>query len=111
MIRIVYQGQVETIKEIHGFKYYYMAIRSEQNGISIWLDSYCTDYIEIPRSSVVGLPITFGGIGFAGRFDDIKIYNKRLKPWEITSNYWGKELEVVLKGKLIEAWGRLKSQY
>ena len=111
MIRILYQGHSETIKEIHGFKYYYMAIRSEQNGISIWLDSYCTDYIEIPRSSVVGLPITFGGVGFAGRFDDIKIYNKRLKPWEITSNYWGKELEVVLKGKLIEAWGRLKSQY
>ena len=66
MIRIIYQGQVETIKEIHGFNYYYMAIRSEQNGISIWIDSYCTDYIEIPRSDVNGYPIVFGGSGFAG---------------------------------------------
>ena len=108
MIRIVYQGQVETIKEIHGFKYYYMAIRSEQNGISIWLDSYCTDYIEIPRSSMFGHPIMFGGNGFAGRFDDIKLYNKRLRPWEITANYWGTEYSVESKGKLVTTWAEIK---
>ena len=107
-IRIVYQGQVETIKDISGFKYYYMAIRSEKNGISIWLDSYCTDYIEMPRSSVVGLPITFGGMGFAGRFDDIKLYNKRLRPWEITANYWGTEYSVDPKNKLSITWGEVK---
>ena len=109
MIRIVYQGQVETIKEIHGFKYYYMAIRSEQNGISIWLDSYCTDYIEIPRSSMFGHPIVFGGSGFAGRFDDIKLYNKRLRPWEITANYWGTEYSVDPKNKVTTTWGEIKS--
>jgi hypothetical protein len=111
MIRIIYQGQVKTIKEIHGFKYYYMAIRSEQNGISFWLDSYCTDYIEIPRSSVVGLPITFGGMGFAGRFDDIKLYNKRLKPWEITQNYWGNTLLVEPKSKITTTWSTIKLKH
>ena len=108
MIRIVYQGQVETIKDISGFKYYYMAIRSEKNGISIWLDSYCTDYIEIPRSSMFGHPIVFGGSGFAGRFDDIKLYNKRLRPWEITANYWGTEYSVESKGKLVTTWSKIK---
>ena len=111
MIRILYQGHSETIKEIHGFKYYYMAIRSEKNGISIWLDSYCTDYIEIPRSSVIGHPIVFGGSGFAGRFDDIKLYNKRLRPWEITANYWGTEYSVEPKGKIITTWSKIKLKH
>ena len=110
MIRILYQGQSKTIEGIHGFKYYYMAIRSEQNGISIWIDSYCADYIEIPRSDVNGYPIVFGGSGFAGRFDDIKLYNKRLKPWEITANYWGKELEVKPKGKQSLQWAEIRSK-
>ena len=29
MIRILYQGQVETIKGIHGFKYYYKNYKNE----------------------------------------------------------------------------------
>tara|TARA_R100000008_G_scaffold86897_1_gene82589 strand:- start:1955 stop:2728 length:774 start_codon:yes stop_codon:yes gene_type:complete len=110
IVRIIYQGQKRTIEYLRGFKYYYMAVRSEENGISIWLDSYCTDYIEIPRTSVVGLPIVFGGNGFAGRFDDIKVYNERLKPWEITSNYWGKELNIESKDKLIFLWSKIKKQ-
>jgi len=110
IVRIVYQGQTRTIEHLRGFKYYYMAVRSETNGISVWLDSYCTDYIEIPRSSMVGQPIFFGGNGFAGRFDDIKLYDKRLRPWEITANYWGKELSVEPKQKLETLWGKLKNE-
>ena len=108
IVRIIYQGQTRTIEYLRGFKYYYMAIRSEENGISIWLDSYCTDYIEIPRTPMSGYPIMFGGNGFAGRFDDIKLYNKRLRPWEITANYWGKEYSVDPKNRLLFTWAEIK---
>ena len=55
-----------------------------------------------------GHPIVFGGSGFAGRFDDIKLYNKRLRPWEITANYWGTEYSVESKGKLVTTWSKIK---
>ena len=50
----------------------------------------------------------FGGNGFAGRFDDIKLYNKGLRPWEITANYWGTEYSVDPKNKLSITWGEVK---
>ena len=59
---------------------------------------------------MVGQPIFFGGNGFAGRFDDIKLYNKRLWPWEITANYWGKELKVKPKGKQSLQWAEIRSK-
>ena len=56
-------------------------------------------------------PIKFASDGYAGRLDDIKIYNTRLKPWEITFNYWGTELRVdPSKDQLITTWGRIKRQ-
>lgn len=111
VIIINYRGRKEFIEEVKGFDYYYMTVRSEESGISIWLDSYCTDYIETPRTSVVGEEIKFGGGGFAGRFDDIKLYNSRLRPWEITANYWGETFNIKKKDNLITSWGKLKYQY
>ena len=46
-----------------------------------------------------GQKIKFGGSRFAGRFDYIKIYNVRLRPWEIVSNYNEVELLVDTKEK------------
>jgi len=108
---INYRGRKKFIEGVRGFDYYYMAIRSEEEGISIWLDSYCTNYIETPRTSIIGKEIKFGGGGFAGRFDDIKLYNSRLRPWEITANYWGEIFNVKKKDSLITSWGKLKSRY
>ena len=106
--RIIYQGQIRTIEYLRGFKYHYITIRSEKDGISVWVNASCNEYIEIPRSSISGYPIMFGGNGFAGRFDDIKLYNKRLRPWEITANYWGTEYSVDPKNKLSITWGEVK---
>ena len=111
IIAINFRGRKKFIEDIRGFDYYYMAIRSEQNGVSIWLNSYCTNYIETPRRSVIGQEIKFGGSGFAGRLDDIKLYNARLRPWEITDNFWGESFNVKKKDGLITLWGELKSQY
>ena len=110
IIVINYRGRKKFVEGIRGFDYYYMTIRSEENGVSIWLNSYCTNYIETPRSSVVGREIKFGGGGFAGRFDDIKLYSERLRPWEITANYWGEVFNVKRKDGLITSWGKLKYQ-
>ena len=87
-----------------------MAIRSEDEGVSIWLDSYCTNYIRSQRRSVAKQQMTYGGSGFAGRIDDIKLYNKRLRPWDIKDNYWGKELKVNYRGKLLTTWSKIKYQ-
>ena len=106
--RIIYQGQTRTIENLRGFRYHYITIRSERDGISVWVNASCNEYIEIPRSSISGYPIMFGGNGFAGRFDDIKLYSKRLRPWEITANYWGTEYSVDPKNKLSITWGEVK---
>ena len=103
-----YRGRKKFIEGVKGFDWYYMAIRSEDEGVSIWLDSYCTNYIRSPRRSVTGKQISFGGSGFAGRIDDIKLYNKRLRPWDIKDNYWGKELSIKFKGRLITTWSKIK---
>ena len=105
---INYRGRKKFIEGVKGFDYYYMAVRSEEKGISIWLDSYCTNYIETPRTSVVGEGIKFGGGGFAGRFDDIKLYSSRLRPWEITANYWGETFNVNSRNKLVTTWSKVK---
>ena len=52
--------------------------------------------------------IKFASDGYAGRLDDIKIYNTRLKPWEVTYNYWGNELRVDLNNLLITSWAEIK---
>ena len=111
IVVITYRGRKKFIEGIRGFDYHYMTIRSEEKGISIWLDSYCTDYIETPRTSVIGQEIKFGSSGLAGRFDDIKLYNERLRPWEITANYWGDTFSIEKKDRLITSWGKLKYQY
>lgn len=111
IIVINYRGREKFIEDVRGFEYYYMAIRSEEEGISVWLNSYCTDYIETPRRSAIGQEIKFGGSGFAGRFDDIKLYNARLFPWEITANYWGETFDIKKRKGLITSWGELKYQY
>ena len=108
IIVITYRGRKKFIEDIRGFDYHYMTIRSEQNGVSIWFDSYCTNYIETPRTSVIGQEIKFGSSGFAGRFDDIKLYNARLRPWEITANYWGESFNVNSRNKLVTAWSKVK---
>ena len=54
--------------------------------------------------------IKFASNGFAGRLDNIKIYDERLKPWEITQNYWGTELNVDLKSKFITTWAEVKKE-
>ena len=38
----------------------------------------------------------------------IKLYNKRLRPWDIKDNYWGKELSIKFKGRLITTWSKIK---
>ena len=101
-------GRKKFIEGIRGNNWYYMAFRSEDEGVSVWIDSYCTNYIRSPRRSFAKHQMSFGGDGFAGRFDDIKLYNKRLRPWEIKDNYWGKEYEIDLRDQLITIWSNIK---
>ena len=103
-----YRGRKKFIEGIRGNNWYYMAFRSEDEGVSVWIDSYCTNYIRSPRRSFAKHQMSFGGDGFAGRFDDIKLYNKRLRPWEIKDNYWGKEYEIDLRDQLITIWSNIK---
>lgn len=110
VIVVEYRGKKKIIEDVRGFDFNYMAIRSEDEGISIWLNSYCTDLLKRPRSSVIGKEMKFGGSGFAGRFDDIKIYDVRLRPWEITQNFLGHEFNVEPKGKLVTTWGKIKNE-
>ena len=108
---INYRGREKFIEGINGHGWYYMAFRSEDEGVSVWLNSYCTNYIISPRRSVENKQISFGGNGFAGRLDDIKLYNKRLRPWEITQNYWGKELSVDPLHKEVITWAEIKLKH
>ena len=106
-----YRGRKKFIEGINGNNWYYMAFRSEDDGVSVWLNSYCTNIIRSPRRSFSKNQMTFGGDGFAGRFDDIKLYNKRLRPWEITNNYWGKELSVDPLHKEVITWAEIKLKH
>jgi hypothetical protein len=108
VIVIDFRGRKKFIQNVLGYDYYYMAIRSEDEGISIWLNSYCTNLIKSSRRSIAGKQLTFGGSGFAGRIDDIKIYNRRLEPWEITQNYWGNNFAIDLRSKHITTWANEK---
>ncbi len=108
VVIVNFRGKEKFIQGVSGFDYHYMAIRSEDTGISIWFDSYCTNLVERPRRSVEGKQLVFGGNGFAGRIDDIKIYSKRLRPWEITANFWGNRLNVNERDKLATTWANIK---
>ena len=85
-----------------------MVLRSEENGVTIWMNSACIKYIQTPRTPVRSQKIKFASDGFAGRLDDIKLYNTKLRPWEITRNYWGTELGIDNKNKLTTTWGEMK---
>ena len=108
ILAIEYRGREAFIEKVAGFDYHHMAIRSEDVGVSVWYNTRFIKYFSTPRRSMQGQKVKFGGSRFAGRFDDIKIYNVRLRPWEIVSNYNAVELLVDPKEKLITTWGKLK---
>tara|TARA_Y100000593_G_scaffold27373_1_gene54765 strand:+ start:42077 stop:42829 length:753 start_codon:yes stop_codon:yes gene_type:complete len=111
VVVVEYRGKKKFIQDVKGFDYHYMAFRSEERGVSVWLNSYCTNLIERPVSSFVGEKMIFGGSGFSGRFDDIKVYSRRLRPWEITDNYWGDSLKIEPnKYNITTKWGKIKQR-
>ena len=110
ILAIEYRGREAFIEKVRGFDYHHMAIRSEDVGISVWYNTRFIEYFNRPRRTMQGQKVKFGGSRFAGRFDDIKLYNVRLRPWEIVSNYHAEELLVDPKEKLITTWGKLKNE-
>jgi len=108
---VEYRQRAMQIHNVPAFDYNHLVLRSEKRGVSIWVNTQCVQYINTPTTSMKSKPIKFASDGYAGRLDDIKIYNTRLKPWEITFNYWGTELRVdPSKDQLITTWGRIKRQ-
>ena len=108
IITIEYRGRETFIEKVAGFDYHHMAIRSEDVGISVWYITRFIKYFHTPRRSMVGKQIKFGGSRFAGRFDDIKIYNVRLLPWEILTNSLAEKLEVNSNFRTTDFWGDIK---
>lgn len=109
-IVVEYRQRIVNIPGVSAFDYHHMVLRSEPIGISVWLNTSCIKLIHTPRTPMRLEEIKFASNGFAGRLDNIKIYDERLKPWEITQNYWGTELNVDLKSKFITTWAEVKKE-
>ena len=110
-IIVEYRQRKIRVSNVSAFDYHHLVLRSEDHGISIWVNTTCVDYIQTPRTSMKSEKIMFGFDGYAGRLDDIKLYNARLNPWEISENYWAEFLGINERKKLITSWGELKSRY
>ncbi|SVC92526.1 uncharacterized protein METZ01_LOCUS345380, partial [marine metagenome] len=110
-IIVEYRQRMIRVSNVSAFDYHHLVLRSENHGISIWVNTTCVDYIQTPRTPMKSEKIMFAFDGFAGRLDDIKLYNARLNPWEISENYWAESLNVDKRGELITTWGGLKSLY
>jgi len=109
-ILVEYRQREVRIRNVRAFDFQHMVLRSEEHGVSIWINTQCVRFIHTPRTSMRSQLIKFASDGYSGRLDDIKLYNTRLLPWEITDNYWGNELRVELKNLLITNWAEVKRQ-
>ena len=110
-IIVEYRQRTISISNVSAFDYHHLVLRSEDHGVSIWVNTRCVDYIQTPRTSMESEKIMFAFDGFAGRLDNVKLYNAKLEPWEISENYWGETLNINKREKLVTSWGELKSQY
>ena len=110
IVEVEYRQRIVRIRNVRAFDFQHMVLRSEDNGVSVWINTQCVRVIHTPRTPVRSQLIKFASDGYAGRLDDIKLYNTRLKPWEVTYNYWGNELRVDLKNLLVTSWAEVKRQ-
>jgi len=110
IIEVEYRQRIVRIRNVRAFDFQHMVLRSEENGVSVWINTQCVRVIHTPRTSVRGKVIKFASDGYSGRLDDIKLYNTRLKPWEVTYNYWGTELGVYDKNTLVTTWAEIKKE-
>ena len=109
-IVVEYRQRAMRIPNVPAFDYNHLVIRSEKHGVSVWVNTQCVRWINTPTTSMRTKQIKFASDGYAGRLDDIKIYNTRLMPWEITYNYWGTELRVDLENLLTTNWADIKDK-
>ena len=99
--------------ELDGFEYYYISLTYKEKdiGVNLWIDGVNHTFLR-SKPKVLTSKIQFGGENFSGRINDIAYYNRALKGWEITRNYFAiKGMNINSKHKLITSWAELKSRY
>ena len=96
--------------ELDGFEYYYVSLTYEENdvGVNLWIDGVNHTFLR-SKPNVLDSKIQFGGENFAGRINDVAYYNRAIKGWEITRNYFAvKGMKIKPKLKLTTTWGEIK---
>ena len=99
--------------EINAFSWYYVTLSYEENdvGVNLWIDGVNHVFLR-SKPKILTSKIQFGGENFSGRINDVSYYNRAIKGWEITRNYFAiKGMEVKPKHRLITSWAELKSRY
>ena len=99
--------------EIDDFSWYYVSLTYEENGdgVNLWIDGV-NHVLLRSKPKILTSKIQFGGENFSGRINDVAYYNRALKGWEITRNYFAvKGMDVDSKHKIITSWAELKSRY